>query len=89
MIHRVVDYDISPRPRSKQKRTPRKHWIKSRTLWVNAIAGLLLTAEASLHIIQPLIGDNTYMLASFGLILINVLMRTLTTVALGADDATG
>lgn len=69
------------------KRTPRKHWAKSRTLWLNTIAAVLLSAEASLQIVQPIVGEKMYLWCSFGLVLINVIMRTLTTVAIGVDDA--
>lgn len=89
MMHSMVDIDLgmqSPK-QPTPKRTPRKHWVKSRTLWFNTIAAVLISGEASLQIVQPIVGEKMYLWISFGLVLINVVMRTLTTVAIGADDA--
>ena len=89
MKHKTVDIDLGMQSpiQPKPKRTPRKHWLKSRTLWVNTIAALLLTAESSLQIVQPIVGEKMYLWISFGLVLINVVLRSLTTHAIGADDA--
>lgn len=85
----MIDYDLGdPTPiKPKPKPVPRKHWLKSRTLWVNTLAAVLLAAESSLQILQPVVGDKFFMIASFVLVLVNVVMRSLTTMAIGGDDA--
>lgn len=90
MIGNLIDIDLGI-PSVFQKKgpppVPRKHWLKSRTLWINTVAAVMLAAEASLHLIQPIVGEKFYLLTSFALVLINVILRTLTTVAIGGDDA--
>ena len=59
-----------------------KRWYASKTLWVNAIAGGLVTLEANTGILQPLLPANTYALIAVVLPVVNMALRTMTTSAL-------
>jgi len=72
--------DIHPPPPAK------KYWLRSRTIWLNTLVAVLLAAEESVHIVQPVVGDSFYMLTSFALVLINVALRSVTTTALVSND---
>jgi hypothetical protein len=63
--------------------TSRKRWWRSRTLWFNAVVAALATAELSLHVLQPLLGQHTYPVIAFGLAVGNAMLRLLTTQGLG------
>ena len=57
--------------------------VKSKTIWFNTIAGMLLAAEPALALLQPMLGDSVYGIISFVLIIGNVGLRAITTKALG------
>jgi hypothetical protein len=54
---------------------PAKPWWRSRTIWFNALAAMLLAAEASFSLLQPLLPGNVYALLSFCLVVGNALLR--------------
>lgn len=56
-----------------------KVWWKSRTLWVNAVAAMLVALEAGTGILQPLMPVNLYTVLAVGLPIINALLRVITT----------
>ena len=56
-----------------------KAWWKSRTLWVNAVAAMLIALEAGTGILQPLLPINLYTVLAVGLPIINALLRVITT----------
>ncbi len=70
-------------------RRPAKHWLRSRTLIVNAIALGLIVAESHLQLLQGVIPVNVYALAAFGLPVVNAVLRmvTNTAVSLRRPDA--
>lgn len=55
-----------------------KHWAKSRTLWVNAVAAALVALEASTGMLQPHLPVNLYTAVAVGLPVINAALRVLT-----------
>lgn len=61
-----------------------KPWWKSRTLLFNALIGVGAAAESSLHLLQPLLGEQTYPILLFGVTVGNAFLRVLTTQALRA-----
>lgn len=56
-----------------------KAWWKSKTLWVNAVAAMLVALEAGTGILQPLLPVNLYTVLAVGLPIINALLRVITT----------
>jgi len=56
-----------------------KAWWKSRTLWVNAGAAMLVALEAGTGTLQPLLPVNLYTVLAVGLPIINALLRVITT----------
>lgn len=56
-----------------------KAWWKSKTLWVNAVAAMLVALEAGTGILQPLLPVNLYTALAVGLPIINALLRVITT----------
>jgi hypothetical protein len=61
---------------------PKKKWYRSKTLWLNlAASALLLTEGLSYHIqgLTPFFDPATLALITFGLGVVNVVLRTITT----------
>lgn len=56
-----------------------KVWWKSKTLWVNAIAAMLVALEAGTGILQPMLPVNLYTVLAVGLPIVNALLRVITT----------
>lgn len=56
-----------------------KVWWKSKTLWVNAIAAMLVALEAGTGVLQPLLPVNLYTVLAVGLPIVNALLRVITT----------
>lgn len=56
-----------------------KAWWKSKTLWVNAVAAMLVALEAGTGNLQPLLPINLYTVLAVGLPIINALLRVITT----------
>lgn len=56
-----------------------KAWWKSKTLWINAVAAMLVALEAGTGILQPLLPINLYTVLAVGLPIINALLRVITT----------
>lgn len=63
-----------------------KAWYKSRTIWCNALIAALALAESQLDILQPLLPFNVYGGLAFALPIVNVVLRTVTTVPVAARD---
>lgn len=61
----------------------KKPWYKSKVVWFNAASAALVAIEASIHVMQDLLGPSAY-LAMVGVIAAgNVILRTMTTQGLG------
>ena len=56
-----------------------KVWWKSKTLWVNAIAAMLVALEAGTGVLQPKLPVNLYTVLAVGLPIVNALLRVITT----------
>lgn len=56
-----------------------KPWYKSRTLWVNSFAAVLVAVEASMQLIQPHIPVNFYAVVAVVLPVVNAALRVITT----------
>lgn len=61
---------------------PAKAWYRSRTLWLNVAALMLLAAEAKFALLQPLLPANVYACIAFALPVANAALRLITTTAL-------
>lgn len=59
-----------------------KTWWLSKTLWFNVIAVMLAAAETQLNLIQPMLPVSVYTLMAFGLPIVNMGLRLITTTAL-------
>jgi hypothetical protein len=59
-------------------RRPAKHWLRSRTLIVNAIALGLIVAESHLQLLQGVLPLDVYQLAAFVLPVVNAMLRLVT-----------
>lgn len=55
-----------------------KAWWKSKTLWFNAFATMLVAIEAVFHVLQPLLGPVVYPVALVVITGTNALLRTIT-----------
>jgi len=67
-----------------------KPWWMSRTLWLNALVLVLAYAESQLHVLQPLMPVNVYAVLTFGLPLVNMALRAVTTSGLtGSSNNSG
>ena len=56
-----------------------KHWIRSKTLWVNAFAAALVALEAGTGLLHPHLPVNLYTAVAVGLPVLNAVLRVLTT----------
>jgi len=52
-----------------------KPWYRSETVWGNAIALVLLTAEANFGLLQAVLPGNVYAWLAFALALLNAVMK--------------
>lgn len=55
-----------------------KHWSRSRTLWVNAIAAGLVALEAGTGLLQPHLPVSLYTAVAVGLPVLNAVLRVMT-----------
>ncbi|BFN29480.1 hypothetical protein PSCT_01174 [Pseudomonas sp. SCT] len=55
-----------------------KHWSRSRTLWVNAIAAGLVALEAGTGMLQPHLPVSLYTAVAVGLPVVNAVLRVMT-----------
>jgi hypothetical protein len=69
--------------------TPRKAWYRSRTLWFNLLVALLGTAELSLGLLAPVLGEAVYPVLAFALALGNAVLRVLTKLPLALRAPAG
>ena len=58
-----------------------KPWWQSRTIWLNVGVALFAAAEAQLHWLQSLLPVNVYAVIAFGLPVINMALRAVTSQA--------
>ena len=58
--------------------TPPKPRLKSKTHRFNALMAALLTAEANMHLLQPLLPVDAFGVISFVLVVGNVILREIT-----------
>jgi hypothetical protein len=58
---------------------PTKPWWKSKTLWFNALALMLATAEARLNVLQGALPGGLFTWLAFGLPVLNAALRFITT----------
>lgn len=56
-----------------------KHFCRSKTLWVNAIAAALVALEASTGLLQPHLPVNLYTALAVSLPVVNAVLRVITT----------
>jgi hypothetical protein len=56
-----------------------KHPKRSKTLWANAIMTALLAAELNVGLLRAWLGEEVYGVVSFAIILVNVVLRFVTT----------
>lgn len=56
---------------------PQKDWWKSKTLWFNAICGVLTALEVSMNLIQPHIPGNVYGWVLMFVTLVNAFLRVI------------
>lgn len=68
---------------------PVKPWWASKVLWLNGLAAVLLAAEASFQLLQPMLPVNFYATFSFALALANAGLRVITTMGLQFRSAQG
>jgi hypothetical protein len=57
----------------------KKHWWQSKTIWVNALVAVLAVAADNVSLLQPLLPANFFAIVAFGLPLVNVFLRVITT----------
>jgi hypothetical protein len=55
-----------------------KHWSRSRTLWINAIAAGLVALESGTGMLQPHLPVSLYTAVAVGLPVINAVLRVMT-----------
>lgn len=53
----------------------RKPWYRSKVLWINVAAVVLLAAEQQLGVLQAVLPGNVYAWAAFFLPIVNALIR--------------
>lgn len=59
-----------------------KPWYRSRTLWFNAAAAVLLVIEQQLGLIKPIMGAETYAAFALAVMSINAVLRVVTSMGL-------
>ena len=56
----------------------KKPWYKSKVVWFNAASAALVAVEASIHVVQDILGPSVY-LGMVGVVAAgNVILRTMT-----------
>ncbi len=55
-----------------------KPWWKSKTMRLNVAVGVLAVIEANMHLLQPYLPVNFYVAIAFGLPILNVGLRVVT-----------
>lgn len=64
-----------------------KAWYKSKTLWVNLVAAMLMALEAGTGLLKPYMAEAFWVAMAVGLPIVNAALRIITTQALGKTDA--
>ena len=64
-----------------------KAWYKSKTLWVNLVAAMLMALEAGTGLLKPYMAEAFWVAMAVGLPVVNAVLRIITTQALGKTDA--
>ena len=60
-----------------------KRWYKSKTIWFNALAGVLIAIESVFHVLQDILGPTAYPLALVLVVVVNGFLRVITTQEIG------
>lgn len=56
-----------------------KKWKKSKTLVFNAAMSLLTVVELKLHLLQPYLPENYFVIVAIAVPAVNIFLRTVTT----------
>lgn len=56
-----------------------KTWSKSKTLVFNAAMSLLTVVELKLHLLQPYLPENYFVIVAIAVPAVNIFLRTVTT----------
>jgi hypothetical protein len=56
-----------------------KEWSKSKTLVFNAAMSLLTVVELKLHLLQPYLPENYFVIVAIAVPAVNIFLRTVTT----------
>ena len=67
---------------------PKKPWYQSKTILFNAFALGLITFEANLHVLQPMMSTDVYGVIAVVLAVGNKVLRVLTNQPLGSATTT-
>lgn len=59
-----------------------KHWWKSKTLWLNLIAAILIALESQFSLLQAVLPGNVYAWIATALTVANAALRVITTAPL-------
>ena len=59
-------------------RTDAKHWLRSKTMWVNIGVASFALAEVNFHLLQPLLPVNVFQVIAFALPIVNLVLRSIT-----------
>lgn len=60
----------------------KKSWLKSKTIWVNAVIASLAIIEANTQLLQSVLPTNIYVIVAIVLPIVNIFLRTITTEAI-------
>ena len=61
----------------------KKAWYKSKVVWFNAASAALVAIEASIHVMQDLLGPSAYLGIVGVVAAVNVILRTMTSQGIG------
>lgn len=59
-----------------------KRWWRSRTVWFNVAVAVFASLELSLGVLQPVLSANWFVLISVAVPIINIMLRSVTTMPL-------
>lgn len=57
---------------------PPKYWLRSRTILINLAVAVLAVAVDNLHLLGPVMSPRAFAAVAYGLPIINVVLRVLT-----------
>jgi len=59
-----------------------KPWYRSRMLWFNALAAVLLVIEQQIGLLKPFMGNETYAAFALAVMSVNAVLRVVTSMGL-------